>query len=55
MISLDIWQAILITVVGIAGGFFNVVAGGGSLLVPSLFLDCSGPVANSTHRILARM
>ena len=53
MISLDIWQAILITVVGIAGGFFNVVAGGGSLLtVPSLlFLDCSGPVANGTNRI----
>ena len=53
MISLDVWGAILITVVGIAGGFFNVVAGGGSLLtVPSLlFLDCSGPVAPGTNRI----
>ena len=53
MISLDVWEAILITVAGITGGFFNVVAGGGSLLtVPSLlFLDCSGPVANGTNRI----
>ena len=53
MISIDIWQAVLIAFVGIAGGFFNVVAGGGSLLtVPSLLLlDCSGPVANGTNRI----
>ena len=53
MISIDLWQAVLIAMVGIAGGFFNVVAGGGSLLtVPSLlFLDCSGPVANGTNRI----
>ena len=53
MTSLDVWEAILIKIVGIAGDFFNVVAGGGSLLtVPSLlFLDCSGPVANGTNRI----
>ena len=53
MTSLDVWEAILIKIVGIAGDFFNVVAGGGPLLtVPSLpFLDCSGPVGNGTNRI----
>ena len=49
----ELWQLCLITAVGIAGGFLNVVAGGGSLLtVPVMvFLGVPGPVANGTNRI----
>ena len=49
----DIWQAGLLTAVGIVAGFLNVMAGGGSLLtVPVLvFMGLPGPVANGTNRI----
>ena len=51
--ELDLWQVALLIVVGIAGGFVNVIAGGGSLLtVPVMvFLGLPGPVANGTNRI----
>lgn len=49
----ELWQIGLIAAVGVAGGFLNVVAGGGSLLtVPVMvFLGVPGPVANGTNRI----
>jgi uncharacterized membrane protein YfcA len=49
----ELWQLALIAVLGIAGGFLNVVAGGGSLLtVPVMvFMGIPGPVANGTNRI----
>lgn len=49
----DLVQAALLLAVGIAGGFINVMAGGGSMLtVPvMLFLGMPGPVANGTNRI----
>jgi hypothetical protein len=52
-VELDLWQVALLIVVGIAGGFVNVLAGGGSLLtVPvMIFLGLPGPVANGTNRI----
>lgn len=51
--ELGLWQVALLLVVGIAGGFVNVIAGGGSLLtVPVMvFLGLPGPVANGTNRI----
>jgi len=51
--DLQLWQAALLVTVGIAGGFLNVMAGGGSLLtVPVMvFLGLPGPVANGTNRI----
>jgi uncharacterized protein len=51
--DLNLWQAALLFVVGIVGGFVNVIAGGGSLLtVPVMvFLGVPGPVANGTNRI----
>ncbi len=50
---MEIWQLILLFFAGIAAGFINVMAGGGSLLtVPAmLMLDIPGPVANGTNRI----
>jgi uncharacterized membrane protein YfcA len=52
-VELELWQTALLVVVGIVGGFLNVVAGGGSLLtVPVMvFLGMPGPVANGTNRI----
>jgi uncharacterized protein len=52
-VALELWQIALLIAVGIAGGFVNVIAGGGSLLtVPvMLFLGLPGPVANGTNRI----
>jgi len=52
-VALELWQVALLIAVGIAGGFVNVVAGGGSLLtVPVMvFLGLPGPVANGTNRI----
>ncbi|MDG2047718.1 MAG: sulfite exporter TauE/SafE family protein [Halioglobus sp.] len=49
----DLWQAGLLVAVGMASGFLNVVAGGGSLLtVPVMvFMGLPGPVANGTNRI----
>ncbi len=51
--AFELWQIGLIAVVGIASGFLNVVAGGGSLLtVPVMvFMGIPGPVANGTNRI----
>ena len=51
--ELGVWQVALLMAVGVAGGFVNVVAGGGSLLtVPVMvFLGVPGPVANGTNRI----
>ncbi len=51
--ELELWQVALLVVVGFAGGFVNVIAGGGSLLtVPVMvFLGIPGPVANGTNRI----
>jgi len=53
MVDFDLWQAGLLTAVGIVAGFLNVMAGGGSLLtVPVLvFMGLPGPVANGTNRI----
>ncbi|MDH4039296.1 MAG: sulfite exporter TauE/SafE family protein [Gammaproteobacteria bacterium] len=53
MVEFGLWQAALLTAVGIVAGFLNVLAGGGSLLtVPVLvFLGLPGPVANGTNRI----
>ena len=47
------WEAALLAAVGVASGFLNVMAGGGSLLtVPVMvFLGIPGPVANGTNRI----
>lgn len=48
------WPALLLlAAVGVASGWINVVAGGGSLLtVPVMvFLGLPGPVANGTNRI----
>tara|TARA_R110002049_G_scaffold23490_49_gene82840 strand:- start:724 stop:1482 length:759 start_codon:yes stop_codon:yes gene_type:complete len=52
-VEFELWQIGLIAVVGVASGFLNVVAGGGSLLtVPVMvFLGMPGPVANGTNRI----
>lgn len=50
---MELWQAPLLFVVGIASGFLNVMAGGGSLvtLPVMVFLGIPGPVANGTNRI----
>jgi uncharacterized membrane protein YfcA len=52
-VGLEWWQLGLLTLVGILGGFLNVMAGGGSLLtVPVMvFMGMPGPVANGTNRI----
>ena len=45
-LSLELWQLALLAGVGVAGGFLNVMAGGGSLLmVPVMvFMGIPGPV-----------
>ncbi|MET0071209.1 MAG: sulfite exporter TauE/SafE family protein [Candidatus Thiodiazotropha sp.] len=50
---MEIWQIIILALVGVAAGWLNVMAGGGSLLtVPvMLFMGIPGPVANGTNRI----
>ncbi|MCC6201616.1 MAG: sulfite exporter TauE/SafE family protein [Gammaproteobacteria bacterium] len=49
----NLWHVALLFAAGIACGFLNVTAGGGSLItVPVLlFLGLPGPVANGTNRI----
>ena len=49
----SLWQAGLLTAIGVVAGFLNVMAGGGSLLtVPAMvFMGVPGPVANGTNRI----
>lgn len=50
---MELWHIPLLVVVGIAAGWINVLAGGGSLLnVPvMMFLGLPGPVANGTNRL----
>ena len=50
---MEIWQIIVLALVGVMAGWLNVMAGGGSLLtVPvMLFMGIPGPVANGTNRI----
>lgn len=50
---MELWQYILLAVVGVIGGILNVLAGGGSLIMmPTLiFLGLDGSVANGTSRI----
>ena len=50
---LEIWQYMILGVLGIATGWINVMAGGGSILtVPAMvFMGLPGPVANGTNRI----
>lgn len=47
------WHYLLLFLSGIAAGFMNVMAGGGSMLtVPVMvFLGLPGPIANGTNRI----
>ena len=56
---MEIWQYIVLLLVGVIVGFVNVMAGGGSLLtIPiMLFMGVPAPVANGTNRIaiLAQM
>ncbi|PIE23621.1 MAG: hypothetical protein CSA60_04165 [Neptuniibacter caesariensis] len=51
--ELELLQLLTLSLVGIATGWLNVVAGGGSLLsVPALlFMGLPAPVANGTNRI----
>lgn len=51
---MELWHLILMSLTGIAAGFINVMAGGGSLLtmpVMKLLLGLSGPEVNGTNRI----
>jgi hypothetical protein len=50
---MEVWQIILLGVLGVGAGWLNVMAGGGSLLtVPVMvFMGIPGPVANGTNRI----
>jgi uncharacterized membrane protein YfcA len=52
-VNVELWQLLLLASAGVAAGFLNVMAGGGSLLtVPMmLFLGLPGPVANGTNRL----
>ncbi|MEP4486419.1 MAG: sulfite exporter TauE/SafE family protein [Halioglobus sp.] len=51
--DISLWQAGLLTAIGVVAGFLNVMAGGGSLLtVPAMiFMGVPGPVANGTNRV----
>ncbi|WP_425408546.1 sulfite exporter TauE/SafE family protein [Hyphococcus sp.] len=51
--EIDVFKAGLLFVAGLASGWINVMAGGGSILaVPVMvFLGLPGPVANGTNRI----
>lgn len=50
---MDLWQLILLAIIGCLTGFINVMAGGGSLLtMPVMVLmGMPGPVANGTNRV----
>lgn len=50
---MDLWQLILLALIGCLTGFINVMAGGGSLLtMPVMVLmGMPGPVANGTNRV----
>ncbi|RZO64444.1 MAG: sulfite exporter TauE/SafE family protein [Parvularculaceae bacterium] len=51
--SFELWQLLVLCLAGVAAGWVNVLAGGGSLLtVPfMLFMGVPGPVANGTNRV----
>ncbi len=51
--EIELYQLIILALVGVVGGWMNVMAGGGSLLtVPAmLFMGIPAPVANGTNRI----
>ena len=51
--EVDLWKTALLFAAGVASGWINVLAGGGSILaVPVMvFLGMPGPVANGTNRI----
>ncbi|MFC2952845.1 sulfite exporter TauE/SafE family protein [Marinicaulis aureus] len=51
--EIDVWKTALLFAAGVASGWINVLAGGGSILaVPVMvFLGMPGPVANGTNRI----
>ena len=51
--DVELWKLGLLFVAGVASGWINVLAGGGSILsVPIMvFLGLPGPVANGTNRI----
>ncbi len=48
-----LWEQALLAMVGVAAGFVNVMAGGGSLIVMPVMvlLGLPGPVANGTTRV----
>ncbi len=50
---MDLWRELILAVIGIAAGFLNVMAGGGSLLVMPIMvlMGLPGPVANGTTRV----
>jgi len=51
---MELWHLLILLLVGIAAGFVNVLAGGGSLLtmpVMKLLLGLDGPEVNGTNRI----
>ena len=51
--DLAVWEITVLVLAGLAGGFINVMAGGGSVItVPiMIMLGVPGPVANGTNRI----
>ena len=51
--ELALWEIGVLIVAGLAGGFINVMAGGGSVITVPLmiFLGVPGPVANGTNRL----
>ncbi|MHA7871564.1 MAG: sulfite exporter TauE/SafE family protein [Hyphococcus sp.] len=51
--DVEFWKIALLFVAGVASGWINVLAGGGSILsVPIMvFMGLPGPVANGTNRI----
>jgi uncharacterized membrane protein YfcA len=50
---MELWHYLLLAVLGVIAGTFNVLAGGGSLLtLPAMvFLGLDGAVANGTNRV----
>ena len=51
--DLAVWEVAVLILAGLAGGFINVMAGGGSVItVPvMIFLGIPGPIANGTNRL----
>lgn len=51
--DLATWEILALVLAGLVGGFINVMAGGGSvIMVPvMIFLGVPGPIANGTNRL----